>query len=120
MKGFQKIIATAIISASILGATVIKAQEAGTVYEGGGYRVVFDERADAGLTYEGCDNQGQCLNLSQGKRFSSNGREGATWTNKQFRYVLSWSQRNPRQALLQVFQGNKRIMQKNLVQTSAE
>ncbi|GAB4199545.1 MAG: hypothetical protein Fur006_50300 [Coleofasciculaceae cyanobacterium] len=120
MKGFPKIIAATIISASILGTTVVNSEEAGTVFEGGGYRVVVDEISDAGLTYEGCDSRGRCINLSGGQRWSRSGKQGITWINKQFRYNLSWPQRTPNQVLLEVYQGNKRIMQRNLVQTSGE
>jgi hypothetical protein len=118
MKIFKYIVATAILSVSVLGTNLVQAQ-AGDVFEGQGYRVVIDEVSDAGLTYEGCNDKNQCLELNRGQRWTRSGKEGITWRNKEYRYDVSWLPTNPDEVTLEVFRGNKQILKRNLVKTSS-
>lgn len=113
MKIVKNLIAAALISVSLFLPTLVKAQESddpsADVYEGRGYRVSLNQLADAGLTYEGCNPRGQCIELTNGKLSQTNNRLITTWTNGQIKYVVTRNPRNASQIILEIFNGKKRV-----------
>lgn len=110
---FTKLIVTAIVTASIFGATVAKAD----TYRAGKFIITLDQDANNGKTYRGCDSQGNCINLTNGTAWRDGGYRGITWENGEYSYSISWREGGSEPMYLNIYKNGSRILRRQLVPT---
>lgn len=109
LKGF---VLTAILTASLIGATVNHAKA--ETYRAGEFTITLSG-GENGNTYKGCDAQGQCINLEGGTKWRDNGYRGITWENGNYTYSVSWRENSNEGMYLNIYNKGKRILRRKLV-----
>ncbi|WP_190241089.1 hypothetical protein [Nostoc sp. 'Peltigera membranacea cyanobiont' 210A] len=109
LKGF---FLTAILTASLIGATATHAKA--DTYRAGEFTITLDD-GENGKTYRGCDVQGKCIDLDYGTSWRDNGYRGITWENGDYTYSVSWRENANEGMYLNIYNKDKQILRRQLV-----
>jgi hypothetical protein len=109
LKGF---VLTAILTASLIGATATHAKA--ETYRAGEFTITLNDGKN-GNTYRGCDAQGQCIDLKDGTKWRDKGYRGITWENGNYTYSVSWRENSNEGMYLNIYNKGKRILRRKLV-----
>lgn len=111
-KSLKTFFLTAIVTASLIGATANHAKA--DTYRAGEFTITLDD-GENGRTYIGCDAKGKCINLEGGTSWRDQGYRGITWENGDYTYSVSWREDSNEGMYLNVYNGDKRVLRRKLV-----
>jgi hypothetical protein len=72
-------------------------------YRAGEYTINLEIDAKNGRTYQGCDRQKNCIFLTHGTAWRSQGDRGISWENRGYIYSVSWREGTNQPMYLKIF-----------------
>lgn len=111
-KSLKTFFITAILAASLIGATATHAKA--DTYRAGEFTITLGN-GENGKTYIGCDTKGKCINLEGGTSWRDNGYRGITWENGDYTYSVSWRESSNEGMYLNLYKGDRQILRRQLI-----